>query len=402
MTQRPTMPASGDAITTDWMQRALAAGGALDAPPIKHLGVEPIGAGLGLLADILRCHLTFDTGASARTGDAAPTTAPATVIVKLPSSDAKSRQLCKRFALYQREYDYYRRLAPHVPLRTPALLYGDFEPSTDRFVLVLEDLGALQTADQVAGASAEQAQRAIRGIAKLHGHFWNRLEAPDLAGCRNELQPKHRPLVQIVYLANLVPTLRRFDHVFSAQARRTAEAYGPRVAGHMGVLAAGPMTFTHGDFRLDNMFFGGDFFDGDEDFAVIDWQVSGLQSCLYDVAYFLATSVTSDVRRQVERESLGEYHDIVRGMGVGDFTLEDCWQLYRQNILGRLITAVITCGGLNLADERSFELAEISLRRTLTAIEELDAGELIPARRRTLFSSLSRGAYRFYKALYRP
>ena len=169
----------------------------------------------------------------------------------------------------------------------------------------------------------------------------------------------------------------------------------------MGVLAAGPLTFTHGDYRLDNMFFG-----DDGGFAVIDWQVSGIQSSLYDVAYFMATSVATGVRRQVEREALLEYHDIVRGMGATDCTFEECWHLYRQNVLGRAITAIITCGGLDLNDKRSLELAEISLQRTLTAIEDLDAGELIPASRRGpglsgIFSGLSRGAYHLARALSR-
>ena len=402
MTDHPAIPDSGNAITVDWMRQALAAGGALEVPPITAIVVEPIGIGLGLLADILRCHLTYEDGAGSGSPgvDPARSEAPASVVVKLPSSEPKSRRLCKRFSLYQREYDYYRRLAPHVPLRTPTLLYGDFEPRSDRFVLVLEDLRAMSTADQIVGATAEQARRAVRGIAKLHGHYWNKVDQPPLSGFRVELRPKYRPLVQIVYLVNLLATLHRFGGVFSKEMQDLAEAYGPRVAEHMGVLAAGPMTFTHGDFRLDNMFFG-----EQEDFAVIDWQVSAIHSGLYDVAYFLATSVSSDVRRQVEREALKEYCEIVRGMGAKDFTFEECWHLYRYNIVGRLVTAIITCGGLDLNDERSYRLAEISLQRTLAAIEDLDVGELIPVRQTspaTIFSSLSRGAYNLCKALHRP
>ena len=397
-TDRPKLPAGADGVTADWMRHALAAGNAFDVPPIKHLTVETIGTGLGLLADLLRCHLTYDDHTGTR-GAQSRLERPATVVVKLPSSEAKSRRLCKRFELYKRECLYYRRLATHVPLRTPVLLYGDHNPRSDRFVLVLEDLGAMATADQIAGATAEQAERAVRGIAQLSRHFWNRVDQPVLSGARDELAAKYRPLVQMVYIANLVRTMRTFGDVIPSRARRTLETYGPRVAEHLGVLAAGPMTFGHGDYRLDNMFFG-----DDGGFAVIDWQVSGIQSGLYDVAYFMATSVATDVRRAVEREALVEFHDIVRGKGAADFTFEDCWQLYRQNVLGRAITAVITCGGLDLNDKRSFALADISLRRTLTAIEDLDAGDLIPAARpgpslSAIVTGLSRGAYRLARAL---
>ncbi len=406
MTDSPTIPRSAAAVTADWMQRALAAGDAFDVAPIKGLTVESIGTGLGLLADLLRCHLTY-SDSDGIGGEQAGFERPATVIVKLPSSEAKSRRLCRQFELYKRECHYYRRLATHVPLRTPALLYGDYEPRSDRFVLVLEDLGGMATADQIAGATAEQAKRAIRSIAKLAGHYWNRVQQPALSGARAELSWKYRPLVQIVYLANLVRTMRTFGDAISSGAQRTLEAYGPRVAEHIGVLASGPVTFAHGDYRLDNMFFG-----DDGDFAAIDWQISGIQSGLYDVAYFMGTSVATGVRRKIESEALAEYHDIVRGMGATDFTFEDCWALYRQNVLGRAITAVITCGGLDLNDERSFELADISLRRTLAAIEDLDAGELIPGSQpgsRTgsrigpygIFSILSGGAYRLARVLSR-
>ncbi|MCY3819652.1 MAG: phosphotransferase [Gammaproteobacteria bacterium] len=415
MTAGPAIPGDGNAITVDWMQQALLAGSAMDVPRIRSVEVESIGTGLGLLADLFRCRLTYgdvdDESQDDAPGRPKP---PESVVVKLPSSQPKSRRLCKRFELYKRECHYYRRLAAHVPLRTPTLLYGDYEPRSDRFVLVLEDLCDMATADQIAGATPEQAKRAVRGIAKLNGHYWNKVDQPALAGSRAELSPKYRPLVQIVYLANLVRTTRLFGGMIPNGARRTLEAYGPRVAEHMGILAAGPMTFAHGDFRLDNMFFA-----DDEDFAVIDWQVSGIQSGLYDVAYFMATSVATGVRRQVEREALMEFHDIVRGMGAKDLAFEDCWRLYRHNSLGRAITAIITCGGLDLNDERSYQLAEISLQRTLTVIEDLDADELIPGSRtgsrtgshpgrpRTpvlpgIFAGLSRGAYRFAKALSRP
>ena len=401
MTDRPTIPSGASAVTADWMQHALAAGDGCDVPPIRELTVERIGTGLGLLADLLRCHLTYQERAG-QPGAEARLKGPATVIVKLPSSEAKSRRLCKQFELYKRECHYYQRLATHVPLRTPTLLYGDYEPRSDRFVLVLEDLGAMATADQIVGATAEQAKRAVRGIATLSGHYWNKVDQPALSGSRAELSPKYRPLVQIVYLSNLVRTMRIFGDMISNGAKRTLETYGPHVAEHMGVLAAGPLSLAHGDFRLDNMFFG-----DDEDFAVIDWQVSGIQSGLYDVAYFMGTSVTTGVRRQVEREALMEFHDIVCGMGTSGFTFEDCWRLYRHNSLGRAITAIITCGGLDLNDERSYELAEISLQRTLTAISDLDGDELIPASRRGpglsgTFSSISRGAYHLARALSRP
>ena len=111
----------------------------------------------------------------------------------------------------------------------------------------------------------------------------------------------------------------------------------------MHELAAGPQTLTHGDFRLENMFFGGA---GTDDFTVIDWQTSGLiGNGVYDVAYFMVSSVPTEVRRRIEREALQEYHGILCSMGARDLAFEDCWHRYRRNILGMLVPGVCAGGG---------------------------------------------------------
>ena len=91
------------------------------------------------------------------------------------------------------------------------------------------------------------------------------------------------------------------------------------------------------------MFFGADDKDHDE-FAVVDWQASGLGSGLYDVAYFMGSSVPTEIRRQMEHEALEEYYRVVLDLGAQEFSLADCWQLYRKNMLAILFVAVIAGG----------------------------------------------------------
>ena len=389
---RPEIPAAGKAITADWMRRALRAGGASDVPVIEDVVVEDIGVGLGLMAEIVRCRLVCSEPANA---------VPASVVVKLPSPAERSRRLSRLQALYKREYAYYRHIAPQGAMRSPRLLYGDYEEKSDRFVLVLEDLGGMHTGDQLAGATADEARSAVRAIARLHGRNWNAVGQPPLSGFHDVGSLKNRTVLQIIFLAYLVPALEHFGDFFSREMRGLVEAYGPRVAAHLVDLRAQPQTFVHGDYRLDNMFFDAA---GGSEAAVVDWQVSGLGSGLYDVAYFMCGSVPTEIRREIERDLLAEYADIVRGMGAHDFTFDDCWRLYRQNMLSCFLIMIIVCGGLDLDDARMRRLVETGMRRTLAAMEDLDAAEFLPAPRPVLspshmFSSLSRLAYRGYRAL---
>ena len=388
-----SIPEHGDTLTVDWLQRAVNANS--DFPFIKGIAVEDIGAGAGAIASVLRCALTYH--------DDAPG-APRSVVIKLSSNDKKSLRIAKLLSMYKREYFCFRDLAPHIPMELPKLLYGDFDNASHRFVMVLEDLGHMERMDQLTGADPSRAMRAIRGVAELHGRFWNRLDQPPASDFLASVGGPKPWLSQLIYLGCLPPCLERFGGLFSDRTRRLAETFGPRVVDHMRELADGPQTLTHGDFRLENMFFGGA---GTDDFTVIDWQTSGLiGNGVYDVAYFMVSSVPTEVRRRIEREAVEEYHGILCSMGAWDLTVEDCWHSYRQNILGMLVPAVCAGGALEMSHERIRTLGEAMLKRTLAAIEDLDAADLLPARNGFLtlanaFSALSSCLYRAYKSSYR-
>ncbi len=144
--------------------------------------------------------------------------------------------------------------------------------------------------------------------------------------------------------------------------------------------------------------------DGGDGCAAIDWQNCGAHSGLRDVAYFLSTSVTADVRRGIERETLEEYHETICSLGVEDYGFSECSRAYRQVMLSCLIGPILTCGALDLTDGESYRTMETGLQRTLAAFEERDADEFLPNRRRlfpvsSVLSAVLQGAYHAYRAL---
>ena len=423
MTSRPAICDDPAAIDADWMQRALAAGRASASPAIRDVVVEDLGSATNAFGRLLRCHLTTDGGLAAD---------PATVIVKLPTANRTAFRFARWLSMHRREYLFYRRLARHARIRSPSLLYGDFDEDTHRFVLVLEDLRDLEVPVQVAGVSAGRARLAVREIARLHGQFWDAVDHPALSGCSDALGPRFRRFMQIAYLLCLPVALDRFGDSFSPQTRRLAEALGPRITAHLGSVAAGPRTFVHGDYRGENMFFASEVGGGastgavsaaggssggvgaaanvasagvdataGNDFAVVDWQGCGLGAGLYDVAYFLGTNVVPADRRRVEREVLEQYHEIVCRLGARDFTFDDCWRGYRQNMLGVLMPCILACGGLDVRDQRLHALVRSGLKRALAAMDDLDVAEFLPGGRipsaASVLSTLWRGSYKAYR-----
>ena len=363
------------------------------APSIRDVALEQVGVGIGHVGESVRCHLGY---ATERPG------VPETVFVKLHSSHRETDKLARRVRLYRRECAFYRLLSHQAPIRSPVLYYGDYDRRSNRLVLVLEDLGGMDRVDEIAGANAEQAGRVVRAIARFHAYSWNKTHTAPYIDIFDSLDPKWRPPVQLIYLASLRRTFEVFGDHFSPHMRRMTETLGWKAADYMGDLARGPRAFGHGDYRLDNMFFG----PGPDDLAVIDWQVCGGNNPLGDVAYFLGGSLPVDLRRGIERDAVAEYHETLRRRGVKEIDLEDCWRLYRQNMFVRMLVIVISAGGLDISNERSVRLLGLGLDRTLAALEDLEAEEFLPARRRLFgaswaFSTASRCGYRTSKALHR-
>ena len=383
---------SADDITSEWLQNALAAGGATDFPEIESLEIEKLSDVANAMGNLFRCRMVARGGIAAN---------PASVIVKLPTSNAIALKLAKWLSLHRREFVYYRDIAPHTEVRVPSLLYGDLDTRSQRFVLVLEDLGGMEAIPQSVGVGVERAQRAIREIAGVQGRFWEATDEPALAACGAFLTAGQRRIMQTLFLLTLPLAFERFGDLFTTDTRRRAEAFGSRIDAHFAAVAKGPKTVVHGDYRGDNVLFGGE---GEGDFAVIDWQGCGIGCGMYDVAFFLATSVSVDDRRRIERDAVAEYHDIVCRMGAKDYSRDDCWRSYRQNMLGPLMPMVLGCGGIDVSDEALRRQTRVLLDRTLTAIEDLNAWEFLPARGRLLssggaFSILSQCCYKAYRCV---
>lgn len=389
MARRPAIPTGPDDITVDWLRQTLAYSGIFEPSHLRAIQAEPIGSGRGLLSTVIRCTLSWSPQASQR---------PSSVIIKLRSSDRKTARLARLAKLYRHEYLFYRRIQSLADIRSPRLLYGDFAPISHRFVIVLEDLADLDTVSQAIGVSPAQAKSAVRAVARMHARYWNSFDHPALLGVPDYTK-KYRRLIQLGYLLNLAPTLERFGNLFSPTMRQLAQIYGMRVVDHLAQIFERPKTLTHGDFRVDNLFFGGS---GSDHVVAIDWQNCGIHSGLRDISYLLSTSVTPETRRAIEQDVVGEYHDALVDAGVSGCSFDECWRGYRQVMLSCLIGAVFTCGSLDFNDEASHRTMEIGLGRTLAAIEDLHAEEFLPGRAHAFslgraVPALSVGAVRAYR-----
>jgi hypothetical protein len=160
------------------------------------------------------------------------------------------------------------------------------------------------------------------------------------------------------------------------ELRDGAERFGKSIARIMNRLGVElPTTIVHGDYRLDNMFFASR--KGGPEFAVIDWQIASRGAGVFDVAYFVAGTLPAEERRAREREIVKLYHDTLIEHGVTGYSLDQCWEDYRLSVLFLLVYSVIAIGSLDMANARGVELFTTISSRTLAAVDDLKAYELL-------------------------
>lgn len=357
-------PASPAELTPDWYTTALRSTGTIaDGTSVTAASAEPIGVGVGILSLLWRVTLTYEGGEG-----------PATAVLKLPHTVAGARQTADAFSFYGREVNFYREVGHRTPLGNPTLYASNYDPETKDFMLLLEDVGARKQYDQLDGCPVEDALIAAKELASHHAWYWQDQEIIDADWTFRTCDPPNPQA--------LPPTLREswpliegeFAHLLPGPMLDAARRMPDACVELLERLSEPPLTLLHGDYRLDNLFFD----PGAEDPVVaIDWQICGLGRAPYDIAYFMSQSLTPEDRKAADEQVLRTYHEGLRAGGVEDYSYDQCWEDYR---LGILFCACypLNAGALDLVNDRARALFEAMLTRSVAAITDLDALDLMP------------------------
>jgi hypothetical protein len=317
--------------------------------------MSPLSGVAGMMSHVMRCTLSYDEA----------TDAPATVIVKGATSDPQRRFIAKVARMYAREVLFYQRLAVVAPVRIPVGIFADFDPETADFVLVLEDVGELRSIDQVAGASADEAVRAVRCMAKWHAKWWGSAELPELS---NDF-----------YAWNGEFNKEAFPMIFAQNWATAREAYAERlppeivhvgdnfVANASQILddLMGPNTLVHSDFRADNLMLDGD------DVVLIDFQMVSVGCGMLDFAFFVGQSLTVESRAMNFDALLTIYLAELAAHGV-EFSRAEAIDKYKRALVFGLAWPVSMAGSLAHLDDRGKALTYAMLERFISAV--MDSG----------------------------
>jgi hypothetical protein len=334
---------------------------------VDAVRLDQIAVGEGFMGQLAR---VFITSPHVATGSL-----PATMIVKLPTADPGGQFIGQMMRVWEREHCFYRDVAPHVNVRVPKVFVNIADPPC----LVLEDLAPAVPGDHVAGATVDQADRSIDVLARHHAHWF---EHPTL------VEMDWMPGLDDPSMDALVPTfemgwpsfLERYGNRLPARCLRWCEQFVADLPAWIGDHIDDPITLTHGDFRLDNLF----FFD-DGDVAIIDWQMAMRAPGQADLVYFCANNLTSSMRRTHEVRLIERYVNGLHAAGVPHdaVTMDGVRRGYLEGLIFYAATFGAGLLGIDPANDRGVALFDALVMRTFAAVDDLDAGQAIGLEPRT-------------------
>ena len=359
------IPYSVEHVTSQWLTDALASTGVIKSATVRSFDSERLGVGQGFVGQISRLRLTFGSREDG---------APHSLIAKFPATDPVLRATLNESGLYEHEVRFYEEVAPQVELSTPRCFYSATDREAGDHVLLLEDLAPARVGDNVAGCSDEDAELAIREIAKFHAAFREDPRLSDL-----DWIPSFDHLAETLqerYRRRWDPFLAKVGDALPTTLLEIGQRFGDNVAGIMSQLGGAPKTITHGDYRLDNMIFGTPA--TGRPLTVIDWQLPMIGPGAADVAYFVAFCVEPGQRRATELGLLRGYHSVLLECGVSGYDFEGCLIDYRRSLLYHLTRVVNAIALLDFSSDRGQILAKTILQRFDSALTDHNVAELMP------------------------
>ncbi|MET9025949.1 phosphotransferase [Nocardia sp. NPDC004168] len=301
----------------------------------------------GLVGEVLRLSISYGRP---------DTSGPDSLIYKQASDRfPESRHLAEV------ELGFYRYHETNpTPIDVPAVLARGLTPVP---WLLMEDLGDDGFVRQIDGCPPDLAFRAISALATMHVWGWNRALPAEWDW--------------------LLPPASSRVGTFCRRWLRGYSGDWPTVLGSLPALVVDKFdavaalltpprrTIAHGDFHSQNIHFG------PRRCTLIDFQFLQHASGMLDVARFLATSLTTEVRRAIEGDLLRTYHDRLAELGAAREDTEQWTTELRAGLLWNFCTP-LTLHVIGLEQSRGSWPARLPiLERCAVAADDWDALDLL-------------------------
>ena len=253
-----------------------------------------------------------------------------------------------------------------LPIEHPFAYMAVIDEPGLNYLIVMEDLVArgADPRNVMRPLSVDQVASGVRGLARLHGHYWNRVaNHPALEWVQPFLptQGWQAPMKDGIR-AGIERTKRVLP---GAVTKLSGEELQSLWSRYIGSLTKGPQTLLHGDPHVGNSYI---LPDGEVGF--LDWQVVRSGNWSLDVGYFIQSALTEEDRQRSEVDLLEEYRISLGIMSGQCPSSEEAWLRYRASVAHGLIIWLVTAASTKQV--HSPEICLEMVQRYAAAFAELD------------------------------
>lgn len=349
-----------EAVGPEWLTEVLRGADVLSGDA-QVVAVSHDTCGTGQLADSYRFEITYDP----------PGAGPASLVGKFASEDEASREFGRQSGQYRNEIRFYQELANDLTITVPTPVYAALADNETDFVLLMQDLTPARVVDQLEGCSPDEAALVVEQQGALHGSSWGSAKLADtewLGGTVTGWEGITDGFGQ---------TITDFPEEFGHGDDVQEAAKLVELADNWKRVLTNAQCLWHNDLRADNVLF--DARGGEIPIAVLDWQGVTYGYGVIDLAYFSATSLTTQDRRAHERDLVATYHKSLVAQGVEGYSEEQCWEDYRMLAVHPLQTGVFGLTAVKRS-ERGDRMWANWIERSAAMTRDLDSFSVLAGR----------------------
>lgn len=272
--------------------------------------------------------------------------------------------------MYENEVRFYRDIRPELSIETPRVFASDFDASTGQFGVIMEDLNLryVRFPNAAEKVTVEELRGLLRTLAALHGSYWQspRLER-DLSWVATPVKGGMGDWFQQVGydLVKDQVDKHEFKQELIAPLGITLETMWERLCRFQHESLDQPQTLLHGDTHIANTYLvpGGDG-------GLFDWQLLVRGLWAHDVSYVIATGLTTDQRRQNERDLLAYYLEQLRAQNLENVpSIDEAWYLYRRSVMWGLFIGWLITPPANYGEV----ITVANIEKLVSAVADLDS-----------------------------
>ena len=337
------VPRRPEEITAEWLTTVYQARGFLTlAGSVRKVDVKPLGGGLGVMGDICIAEVELEGAASNAPRGFVAKFCPQ-VLYGFPKPIAET--MAK--GIFGTEAHWYNDfLENEIGLPKPDSYFVGAKLKHRRpwrrspvFCMLIELMP--RPLYSLAGGcdNLPHLLAVTEGLATFHALWWEAKKRPPV-----EYVPSATDLCYVAVPAIGFVSYSSLD----ALGACFGDTYAPVLAWksllkgkHRAIVRRmfrPPLTLTHGDVHLDNIFFDDKWKNasGGGGYKLIDFGNMQFLQGMFDIASFLGTCLEPDVRRQHEKTLIEAYHaKLLQGLSkeqAAAYPLERCWFDYRLNL----------------------------------------------------------------------